>query len=113
MLSSGNNISASAIVVRLKMKVILTGSTGFIGGEVLKHCLANVDIDSLVILSRRQLPQLQGIPKAKVVLMQDFLQYPTEVLEDIDGSDACIWYRVPKLSKSRLRTNKLQVIGYF
>lgn len=74
------------------MKVILTGSTGFIGGGVLKECLTNSDIDSLVILSRRQLPQLQGNPKVKVVIMQDFLQYPLEVLKDIDGSDACIWY---------------------
>lgn len=74
------------------MKVVLTGSTGFIGGGVLKQCLANTDIDSIVILSRRQLPQLQGNPKVKVVIMQDFVQYPPEVLKDIDGSDACIWY---------------------
>ena len=77
------------------MKVILTGSTGFIGGGVLRRCLANPQIDSIVILSRRQLPQLEGNSKAKVLVMQDFLEYPPDVLREMDGSDACIWYKDP------------------
>jgi nucleoside-diphosphate-sugar epimerase len=73
------------------MKVILTGSTGFIGGEVLKQCLADPQIDSLIILSRRKLPNLDGNSKAKVVLVEDFTRYPEEVTRQLDGSDACIW----------------------
>ena len=73
------------------MKVILTGSTGFIGGGVLKHCLANTQIDSLIVLSRRELPQLQDNPKATVVLVEDFTRYSAAALNEMDGSDACIW----------------------
>ena len=73
------------------MKVILTGSTGFIGGEVLQQCLASPQIDKIVVLSRRDLPRLAGNPKAKVLLMKDFQEYPPDVLGELDGSDAVIW----------------------
>ena len=73
------------------MKLVLTGSTGWIGGQVLKQCLEDPRIDSLVILSRRNMPKLDGNPKTKVIVMSDFLHYPDNVLYELDGSDACIW----------------------
>ncbi|KAJ5723995.1 hypothetical protein N7488_002030 [Penicillium malachiteum] len=70
------------------MKVILTGSTGFIGNEVLQLCLQHPSITSIVALSRRDLPQHD---KLKVAIVNDFLSYPDTVREDIKGADACIW----------------------
>lgn len=38
------------------MKVILSGATGFIGGEVLRQALADPAIKSLTCITRRALP---------------------------------------------------------
>lgn len=74
------------------MKVILTGSTGFIGHEVLEQCLQTPSITSVVVLSRRELPSSVGNnPKLKVTIVKDFLAYPESLLHDIEGAEACIW----------------------
>ncbi|KAJ5785470.1 uncharacterized protein N7503_010682 [Penicillium pulvis] len=70
------------------MKVILTGSTGFVGREVLSQCLAHPAITSVVALSRRELPPHD---KLKIVVIEDFLSYSESVRENIKGADACIW----------------------
>ncbi len=69
------------------MKVILLGSTGFIGKEVLNSCLTNPAITSIIALSRRDLPVNF---KLTVVIVEDFNQYPGSVLEQLKGVDACI-----------------------
>ncbi|KAF2001940.1 hypothetical protein P154DRAFT_489448 [Amniculicola lignicola CBS 123094] len=73
------------------IKIILAGATGFIGGEVLQQCLKNPAITSVVALSRHPLPEVAGISKVEVVIMQDFRHYPDEVLGKIAGADGCIW----------------------
>lgn len=73
------------------MKVILLGSTGFIGKEVLEHCLKNTAITSLIALSRRDLPAEVANPKLTVVIIEDFKLYPDSVLEELKGADACVW----------------------
>jgi nucleoside-diphosphate-sugar epimerase len=76
-----------------KMKFILTGCTGFIGGEVLYQCLQNPSITAVVALTRRKLPEaLTTNPKLKEVIMKDFNSYPESVLKELSGADACIWY---------------------
>jgi uncharacterized protein YbjT (DUF2867 family) len=75
------------------MKVILTGSTGFIGREVLEQCLQNTRITSIIALSRRDFsPPLTRNSKLKVVIMENFLSYPPSVLQEIRDAEACIWY---------------------
>ena len=74
------------------MKIILTGSTGFIGGEVLAQCLKNPAITSAVVLSRRELSKEISDPRLKVIIMKSFTQYPDSVLKELAGADACIWY---------------------
>ena len=75
------------------MKVILTGSTGFIGREVLSQCLQNKSITSIIVLSRRDLPEsMAANPKVKVTIVKDFLSYPESLKQDIKGAEACIWY---------------------
>lgn len=74
------------------MKVIVTGSTGFIGQEVLKQCVESSLITSVVALSRRPpaVPEAAN-PKVKIVLVEDFLTYPPDVIREIQGAEACIW----------------------
>lgn len=73
------------------MKVILTGATGFIGGEILTQCLDNTSITSLILLSRRPVENISSHPKAKVIIMEDFKSYPEPVISEISDADACIW----------------------
>jgi dTDP-D-glucose 4,6-dehydratase len=76
------------------MKLILAGSTGFIGAEVLRQCLANPSITSLVALSRRELPSTFADPdqKLKTVLVKDFEEYEATVIKECKGAAGCIWY---------------------
>lgn len=74
------------------MKIIITGATGFIGGEVLTQCLQDPAITSVVALARRELPaSVTGNPKLKVIILEDFLSYSDSALQDIKGAEACIW----------------------
>jgi nucleoside-diphosphate-sugar epimerase len=75
------------------MKVILTGVTGFIGHETLLQCLANTRITSIVALSRRVLPDsIPKDPKLKVLLLEDFTNYTPEIMKELEGAEACVWY---------------------
>lgn len=74
------------------MKVILTGSTGFIGREILEQCLQNPSITSITVLSRRDIPWVSGNSKVKVSIVDDFLNYPDSLLQDLRDAEACIWY---------------------
>lgn len=71
------------------MKIILTGSTGFVGGAVLRRCLSDAAITSIVVLSRRELEVKHE--KLHVVIHKDFLNYPPELLTQLEGAEACIW----------------------
>lgn len=74
------------------MKIILTGCTGFIGGEVLSQCLRNSSVTSVVTLSRRKLPEsISGNGKLKTVIVEDFNVYTDSTLKELAGADACIW----------------------
>jgi len=72
------------------MKIILLGSTGFIGSEVLSQCLSHPSITSILALSRRPLPITHE--KLTTVILSDFTSYPPSVLEQMKGAEACIWY---------------------
>lgn len=74
------------------MKIILTGCTGFIGGEVLDQCLQDSSVTSIIALSRRELPaSATSNSKLKAVIVNDFLNYSAELLQDVKDADACIW----------------------
>ena len=74
------------------MKIILAGTTGFVGREVLARCLNDSSITSIVVLSRRELPaDYPGGAKLKVAILEDFTSYSKDVLGDIEGASACIW----------------------
>ena len=68
------------------MNVILTGATGFAGGEVLKQALADTSIERITVLTRRATGARH--PKLEEVVARDFLDYRSIPLP---AADACIW----------------------
>jgi len=90
------------------MKIILTGSTGMIGTEVLAQSINNPSLTEIVVLSRRPLPSSHPTsPKVKTLIIEDFLTYPASFLQDLSGAEACIWAlggipsRFPDLATAR------------
>jgi N-acetyl-gamma-glutamylphosphate reductase len=85
----------------VEMKVVIAGSTGFIGKEVVRQALLHPQITSVVTLSRHdhdlsedlQTPEIES--KLTSVTCSDFKNYPQYVKDEISGADACIWYVLP------------------
>jgi hypothetical protein len=76
----------------IKMKYILTGTSGFIGSEILTHCLSNPLITSLLILSQRPLPDIESCdPRIKVLVLDNFLSYPASIKSELSGVKAVLW----------------------
>lgn len=74
------------------MKVILAGSTGLIGSEVLSHLIQNKNITSIIILSRRPLPEIAARDsRIKVIVLSNFLVYEEEVRNELSGARAVLW----------------------
>jgi hypothetical protein len=75
------------------MHLILTGATGLVGTAVLSHMLSLPagQIDKISILSRKPIPLAEGHPHVKVILHQDFSDYPREILDQLKGAEGCIW----------------------
>lgn len=74
------------------MKIILSGCTGFIGGEVLAQCRRKTSITSIIVLTRRELPEeISNDPKVVPVIIKDFLNYSDEVKGKMAGASAAIW----------------------
>ncbi|TGJ82739.1 hypothetical protein E0Z10_g6032 [Xylaria hypoxylon] len=75
-----------------KMKVLITGASGSIGGECLTQCLSNPDISTVVAFVRRDLPaEISSHPKLKCVLIKDFSQWPEDVLQAHADAAGIIW----------------------
>jgi hypothetical protein len=71
------------------MKVILTGVTGFVGGEVLRRLASNPDIEEITCLTRRAPEALPS--KATIILRDDFSQWDAALVERLADHSACIW----------------------
>jgi len=71
------------------MKVIVTGSTGSVGGAVLQQCIKHPSITSIIALTRRPLEVKD--PKIKTIIHTDYLTYPPELMNELEGAEACIW----------------------
>jgi hypothetical protein len=78
------------------MKLIVAGSTGFVGTEVIRQALSNPAITSIIALARRETPVPQSagpdVAKLKSVVCSDFSSYSEDVKKELAGADACIWY---------------------
>lgn len=75
------------------MKIILTGSTGFIGTEILTQAIAHNYISHIYILTRRPLHERFSHKKVTQILHEDFESYPADLLSRLcdEGVEACIW----------------------
>ena len=71
------------------MKLIVTGSTGLVGKEVLFASFSHPAIDSMVAISRKPLDTSH--PNLQVVLHEDFAHYSEETLAALKGAEACIY----------------------
>ncbi|KAH6649263.1 hypothetical protein F5144DRAFT_2248 [Chaetomium tenue] len=91
------------------MKLIVAGSTGFVGAEVIRQALSIPTITSIVALGRRPMSELKNTgpnadpTKVKSVVLEDFgSEYPESVKEELLGADACIW--TIAITPSQLKT---------
>ncbi|KAG5658645.1 hypothetical protein KAF25_010826 [Fusarium avenaceum] len=79
------------------MKIVIAGSTGFIGQELVRQALLHPQIDSVVALARRDHELPEDLRKPEIeskftsVSCSDFKNYPQYVKDEIAGADACIW----------------------
>ena len=80
------------------MKLIVAGASGFVASETIKQALHNPDVTTLVTLSRRPVPAPKDLPpgtptsKLQNIVIEDYENYSPEVLNHLEGADACIWY---------------------
>lgn len=82
------------------MKVVVTGATGFVGSEVVRKCIDRAEITSVIALGRRAVDgELSKNGKVHVVINENMGMYPKEVLGQLKGAEACIWYGETHLSR--------------
>ncbi|KAJ4419127.1 hypothetical protein N0V82_005140 [Gnomoniopsis sp. IMI 355080] len=81
------------------MKLIVGGSTSFIGTTVLRQALVHPSITSIVALGRQEaalelLPgsdEAAAAAKLKSIVCDDFEKYSPSVQQALEEADACIW----------------------
>ena len=72
----------------MKIKVILTGATGMVGEGVLHECLNKVDVEQVLVISRKPCGVVH--PKLKEVIHSDF--YNLSAIENqLSGYTACFF----------------------
>jgi uncharacterized protein YbjT (DUF2867 family) len=72
----------------MKIKVILFGATGMVGGGVLLKALQHKDVESVLIISRRSCMITHD--KLKELIHHDFFDYST-IEEHLKGYNACFF----------------------
>jgi uncharacterized protein YbjT (DUF2867 family) len=70
------------------MRVLLFGATGMVGQGVLRECLLDPEVESVVALSRS--PTGQRHLKLQELLHQDFLDF-SPIEDQLSGFDACFF----------------------
>jgi uncharacterized protein YbjT (DUF2867 family) len=70
------------------MKVILFGATGMVGQGVLRECLLDPGIESVLAVGRNPLREQQ--PKLREILQKDFTDY-SDIEPQLTGYDACLF----------------------
>lgn len=79
------------------MKLVIAGSTGFVGTGLVREALLNPRITSVVALARRETPIPKGMDEAEAkkklipVVCEDFGAYSEATKKAFEGAGACIW----------------------
>jgi uncharacterized protein YbjT (DUF2867 family) len=71
-----------------RMKVILFGATGMVGQGVLRECLLDAEVESVLVVGRSSTGQRH--PKLREILLDDFLDY-SAIESQLAGYDACFF----------------------
>ena len=75
-------------VIYISMKIIITGTTGTVGSEVVRQAVKDNDIDQVILLARNASDIKH--PKIREIIHKNFLDYSG--LENVfKDADACIW----------------------
>ena len=78
------------------MKLVIGGSSGFVGTELVRQALSNPSITTIVGISRRDtlVPpgSDKGHEKLTGILCNDFESYSDSLKKELEDADACIWY---------------------
>jgi uncharacterized protein YbjT (DUF2867 family) len=74
----------------MKKKVLITGSTGMIGGILLNLCLNSEEVNEIIALVRK--PTAISHPKYSEIIVDDFLNYESQahLFNDIDIVFYCL-----------------------
>jgi uncharacterized protein YbjT (DUF2867 family) len=70
------------------MKVILFGATGMVGQGVLRECLLDRDIESVLVVGRSSVGQLHA--KLREIIHDNFVDY-SAIESELTGYDACFF----------------------
>jgi uncharacterized protein YbjT (DUF2867 family) len=70
------------------MKVILFGATGMVGQGVLRECLLDADVESVLVVGRSPIGQQHA--KLREIVHDDFLDYAA-IESELAGNDACFF----------------------
>lgn len=79
------------------MKLIIVGSSGFVGKELVRQAINTPAITSVVGLARRETPVPANLSdsadaaKLTSVVCDDFLNYSDSAKQQLSNADACIW----------------------
>ncbi|MCC6287367.1 MAG: NAD-dependent epimerase/dehydratase family protein [Chitinophagaceae bacterium] len=70
----------------MTIKVIITGATGMVGEGVLQECIANPEVEKILLINRKTTGYAH--PKIEEILHSDFNDI-SSIVEKIRGYDAC------------------------
>ncbi|KAL6908757.1 hypothetical protein GGI43DRAFT_393557 [Trichoderma evansii] len=79
------------------MKLIIVGSSGFVGKALVRQAISSPAITSVVGLGRRETPVPENLSnpadaaKLTSVVCDDFLNYSDDAKQKLSNADACIW----------------------
>ena len=74
------------------MKILITGASGMIGGEVLSQSLAHPEVTSVIAFVRQKLAtKISEHPKLQTVIIKDFANWTEDVLRPHADAAAMIW----------------------
>lgn len=80
------------------MKLIVAGASGFVASEVIRQSLSIPKITSVIALARHPVAAPLNLnpgadaSKLHSVVVDNYGSYPDNVIKQLAGADACIWY---------------------
>ena len=80
------------------MKLVIAGATGFVATELIRQSLSIPKITSVIAIARHPVSTPSNLSptadpsKLRSVIIENYGSYPDDVMKQLAGADACIWY---------------------